>query len=198
MKKLLKSVFAIILVASFALAITGCTQNEQSKTYNALSILNGDNYILEMQVEDISTMTVAEKGENIYMNVKEEGTSFAAMYKDNTTYILSHEDKMCMTSEGKNEEIFQDTEMFSKEEIEKFKTAKYEKGKEEINGIEYEYEEYNSENAKDRYYFEGNDLKYIKTIQENGEESIMKILKMSSEVDDSVFEIPADYEKLEM
>ena len=200
MKKLLKVILPVVLVASLVLVFTGCAEDEKSKTYNALSqAFSGDNYIVSFEEEGVSTITLAVKGDNIYMSATEDDYSFTVVYKDNTTYVISNEDKMYMTSEGKNEEILsEDMAILSKEDLQEFETAEYEKGKEEINGTEYEYEEYNNEEGiKERYYFEGNDLKYIKTI-EDGEEAIVKVLKLSSEVEDSIFEIPSDYEKLEM
>ena len=79
------------------------------------------------------------------------------------------------------------------------KTQEYKTGKESIDGKEYDYEEYyDSENEiTERYYFDGNELKYVKSIDSDGEEQIMKVLKLSSEVDDSVFDIPSDYKLIE-
>lgn len=201
MKKLLRVILPVVLVASLVLIFTGCAEDEKSKTYNALSqAFSGDNYIVSFEEEGVSTITLAVKGENIYMDVKESETSIAVVYKDNTTYVISHDDKMYMASEGKNEQMLsEDMGILSKEDLKEFETAEYEKGKEQINGTEYEYEQYNGEEGvTERYYFEGNDLKYIKTIQEGEEDLIVKVLKLSSEVDDSVFEIPSDYEKIEM
>ena len=201
MKKLLKVILPVILVASLVIAFTGCAEDAKSKTYNALSqAFSGDNYIVSFEEEGVSTITLAVKGENIYMDVKEPETSLAVVYKDNTTYVISHADKMYMTSEGKDEEMLsEDMGIISKEDLQELETAGYERGKEEINGIEYEYEEYKDEEGlTERYYFEGNDLKYIKTIQEGEDDLIVKVLELSSEVDDSVFEIPSDYEKIEM
>ena len=68
-----------------------------------------------------------------------------------------------------------------------------------IDGKEYDYEEYyDSENEiTERYYFDGTELKYVKSTDSDGEEQIMKVLKLSSEVDDSVFDIPSDYKLIE-
>jgi len=201
MKKLLKVILPIIFVASLILVFTGCGETAKSKTYTALSkAFSGEDYIVSFEEEGVSTITLAVKGENIYMDVKEAENSLAVVYKDNTTYVISHNDKMYIATEGKDEQmISEDMAILSKEDLQEFETAEYQKGKEEINGTEYEYEEYRDEEGlTERYYFEGNDLKYIKTIQEGEEDLIVKVLKLSSEVDDSLFEIPSDYEKLEI
>lgn len=220
MKKVLKSILAIMLVISLALVVTGCGNNDEaskgnnakSKTYTVLSkAFSGDSYIMTLEgnmdlgegIEN-STMTLAMRGEDIYMDVDATSGHLTIMYKDNTTYVVSHADKMYMTEEGKNEEIFAEEDMFafSKEDLQYIETAKYETGKEEVNGTEYDYEEYKDEEAgtgtTERYYFSGEDLKYIKTTDANGQEEIMKVVKLSSDVEDSIFNLPTDYQKVEV
>lgn len=218
MKKVLKSILAIILVISLALVVTGCGNNDEankennakSKTYTVLSkAFAGDSYIMTLEGNmdlgeglENSTMTLAMRGEDIYMDVNATSGHLTIMYKDNTTYVVSHEDKMYMTAEGKNEEIFAEEDMFafSKEDLQYIETAKYDTGKEEVNGTEYEYEEYKDEEAGtiEKYYFSGEDLKYIKTTDANGQEEIMKVIKLSSDVEDNVFDLPTDYQKVQM
>lgn len=218
MKKVLKSILAIMLVISLALVVTGCGNNDEeskennakSKTYTVLSkAFSGDSYIMTLggnmdlgEGIENSTMTLAMRGEDIYMDVDATSGHLTIMYKDNTTYVVSHADKMYMTEEGKNEEIFAEEDMFafSKEDLQYIETAKYETGKEEVNGTEYDYEEYKDEEAgtTERYYFSGEDLKYIKTTDANGQEEIMKVVKLSSDVEDSIFNLPADYQKIEV
>lgn len=123
------------------------------------------------------------------------------MFKDNTTYLVAHDQKIYMKTEGRDESILpeEDETFLSKDELEALKTQEYKTGKESIDGKEYDYEEYyDSENEiTERYYFDGNELKHVKSIDSDGEEQIMKVLKLSSEVDDSVFDIPSDYKLIE-
>ena len=204
MKKVSKIVLAIMLVASLALIVTGCgnsNDNGKSKTYNALSkAFSGDNYIVSLDEEGVSTVIIAVKGENMYMNVKETDSNISIVYKDGSTYIISHDDEMYMVSEGKDEEMDENMSILSKEDLAEIENAEYKTGKEEINGTEYYYEEYKIDGEADteRYYFDGDNLVYIKTIDEDGEEEILKVLELSSEVDDSIFEIPSNYEKLDV
>lgn len=75
----------------------------------------------------------------------------------------------------------------------------------EVDGIEYigsgkedglVYEEYRTESGTQIfYYFDGSDLKRIKTIDE-GFESVMEILELSDNIPDDAFEIPTDYQQL--
>ena len=107
---------------------------------------------------------------------------------------------MYMKTDGKDESILSDDEAFlSKEELEALKTEEYKTGKEKIDDKEYYYEEYYAlgDEITERYYFDGNELKYVKSIDSNGKEQIIKVVKLSSKVDDSVFDIPTDYELIE-
>lgn len=75
----------------------------------------------------------------------------------------------------------------------------------EVDGIEYIgsgeedgliYEEYRAESGTQIfYYFDGSDLKKIKTIDE-GFESVMEILELSGNIPEDAFEIPTDYQQL--
>ena len=174
MKKVLKISLSILLIILLAFVITGC-----------------------------GVITLAIKGEDIYMDIDATSDHMSIMYKDDTTYVISHADKMYMTSEGKDEELFEEDDnlaIFSVEDLNAMAEAHYTTGKEDVNGTEYDYEEFKDEETgvSDKYYFSGEDLIYIKTINENGEEDIMKVIKLSSEVDDNIFNIPTGYEKLEV
>ena len=105
-----------------------------------------------------------------------------------------------MTSEGKDEELFEEDDnlaIFSVEDLNAMSEAHYTTGKEAVDGTEYDYEEFKDEETgvSDKYYFSGEDLIYIKTTNENGEEDVMKVIKLSSEVDDNIFNVPEGYEK---
>ena len=82
-------------------------------------------------------------------------------------------------------------------------------GKEEINGITYYYEEYENDetdfiifanineesNIKIRFYFNGNNICYIKNIITSEEEKQEELIKTDLKyiVDDNLFNIPEDY-----
>ncbi len=206
MKKIVKSSLIAILLVAVAIAITGCGA-KKDKTYNTLGkTLLGDTYIIELEGDNLSgtdekgTLTIAKKNGNVLQEVKSGEEKMSIMFKDNTTYLVAHDQKIYMKTDGKDESILSDDEAFlSKEELEALKTEEYKTGKEKIDDKEYYYEEYyDSENEiTERYYFDGNELKYVKSIDSDGEEQIIKVLKLSSEVDDSVFDIPSDYKLIE-
>ena len=122
MKKLLKLVLAIMLIISLAFATTGCGNNKnndensknessvntenkteengKSKTYNALNkVFSGEKYVMAIQGkadmgdgEEDLTATIATMGENMYMDVNTTKQHITAIYKDQTTYIISHDE----------------------------------------------------------------------------------------------------------
>lgn len=212
MKKLLKLGLIIALIVSLAFIITGCSNDNEenevqeqeqkiSKAYNALNnAFSGDNYIISLEgelddEEGIETITMAKKGENLYTNITSASQNVSMMYKDNVTYMILEDQKMYMTSEGKDESVFgEDTMIISKENLQQIYDRDFQTGKETIDGTEYDYEEYKlDDGTTEKYYFTGDDLKYIKIIYEDGTEEEMAVNALSAEVDDNLFEIPSDY-----
>jgi len=70
-------------------------------------------------------------------------------------------------------------------------------GTKEIDGKTYDTEELIVEGASAIYCFDGDDLVYIISSFE-GQEAVMKIVEATDKVDDSLFEIPADYTMMEL
>lgn len=225
MKKILKLFLVILLIAVVALAVTGCgkkdeenkaatenntkeenkestTESGSSKTVNALSKLQGD-YVMSLEGKsegETMAITIAVKAENIYADVKTDDEHATVIYKDGTTYLIEHSEKVYMTQEGKAEDMLSDMTFITKEDLEEVKKQECKTGKETIEGTEYDYEQYtdNEENVVETFYFSGKDLRYIKYVDEDENEEIMKVNTLSSDVDDSLFEIPTDYEKIEI
>ena len=67
----------------------------------------------------------------------------------------------------------------------------------EIDGKTYDTEEWIVEGASSIMCFDGDNLAYMIGAFE-GEEVVMKIIEVSDDVDDSLFEIPDDYTLMEM
>ena len=70
-------------------------------------------------------------------------------------------------------------------------------GKRTIDGKEYDTEEWHMEDGASIMCFDGDQLAYI-IGEADGTEAIMKIVKVSKDVDESLFEIPDDYQMMEM
>lgn len=219
MKKILKLSLIILLVVLLAFAITGCGEKEEnnvaveqdngkSKTYNLFSqVFSGNSYIMSFEGEmdlgegtESAVLTVAVKENNVYTDVDATSQHLSVIVKDNTTYIISHDEKICMTTQGEDESILgDDMLLISEDQLKEMENQEYTTGKETIDGTEYEYEEYKDQEIgiSERYYFSGSDLKYVKSIDEDGEEEIMKIIKLSSDVDSAIFNVPEGYQVID-
>ncbi|MCL2859540.1 MAG: hypothetical protein FWF46_02995 [Oscillospiraceae bacterium] len=70
-------------------------------------------------------------------------------------------------------------------------------GNEEVNGVNFYFEEYNitdSTATKVRYYFDDNDnIKYMKIFYDNGIVSLLTVNTIDTQIHDSSFTIPDDY-----
>lgn len=220
MKKILRIVLILILAIIIVFAVAGCgkkeenTQEEQkidvvndtkSRTYKAFSKIN-DDYVLSIEGkedfgegEETINIVMAVKGKNLSMNLKSDSEHMGIIYKDNTTYIILYGEKSYLKEEGKDEDALEDMTIFSAEDLDKIKDKEYITGKETIEGKEYYYEEYKDDNDNEiiKFYFQGNDLKYIKNISEE-EEVLLKVNELSSKVDDSLFDVPSDYKEISM
>ena len=124
------------------------------------------------------------------------------LIKNGNTYLIKDEDKVYYVF--KNNE----TNLNKIEDIlEALKDKEYQTGEEKIDNKSYSYIEFNqltdfaimntsnikSDTKKTRLYFDGKDLKYIKTIAGNKEE-LLKVT-ISRDVDNKLFQIPSDYEE---
>lgn len=203
MKKNVKIVLLIAMLFSMVIVLAGCGIKGNSKTYDFYAnIVSRDEYILRIEGDlEIETgkkengiVTIAEKAGNMFLATDCESQKASIINKDETTYVLMDSEKLYVETD-RNREEEEENPFFDKDEMEKIKEADYTTGKEEIDGQEYDYEEYDTEDGgKIRYYFEGTDLKYVKETN-NEEEVIMKILEATNQVDDSIFEVPVDYQE---
>ena len=136
MKKIVKSSLIAILLVAVAIAITGCGA-KKDKTYNTLGkTLLGDTYIIELEGDNLSgtdekgTLTIAKKNGNVLQEVKSGEEKMSIMFKDNTTYLVAHDQKIYMKTEGRDESILpeEDETFLSKDELEALKTQEYKTG----------------------------------------------------------------------
>jgi len=203
MKKILKQSYILLFLIVVAVMLSACG-NKTPKAYDALSkAFSGDSYTITVEGkmnltgngDETVTMTIAEKAENKYMEVKSSSVNASIIIKDNKTYTVLNDEKMYTVKDGQDASSIDTTGIkLSKDELDKMKTAAYTTGKETIDGKEYSYEKFNTEDGTDEtYYFDGKDLKYIKTMDQ-GEEVLLKIINLSGTVNDSIFNIPDGYQ----
>ena len=170
-----------------------------SKSY--IDIMGSGNYYMAFRstttyegemMESETMMTVS--GDRTAMHSTTADTDTVMVMMDGNIYMIDHASKTVIvmpqtTAEGDETlpEIPESSEPVEVDDIEYIGS-----GKED--GLVYE--EYRTESGTQIfYYFDGSDLKKIKTIDESFE-SVLEILEFSDNVSEDAFEIPADYQQV--
>ena len=199
-------IVAIIIVGLIVYAIT--TSRTESANENRLAnmyekMMQDETYSITFQLDDNNKYTVSRKGDVANIDMYNNGDHTTNIIRDGNTYLLMYSTKRYYTYQnnviGLGELPSQLNEMIQNQQPEK--------GQEKIDGHNYRYEEYKGvsdflmntdenvieENTNTRFYFDGDDLKYIQTIMEDKSELIR--VEVSYDVDDTIFEIPSDFEE---
>ena len=199
-------IVAIIIVGLIVYLVT--TNQEENVTKNRLAnmyekMMQNETYSITFQLNDNNKYTVSRKGDTANIDTYNDGSHTTNIVKDGNTYLLMYNTKRYYTYQnnvtGLGEISNQLNEIIHSQEPEK--------GQEEVNGKNYRYEEYkgvsdflmntddgiSQEDTNTRFYFDGDDLKYIRTIM--GDKSELISVDISYDVNDSVFEIPSDFQE---
>ena len=169
-----------------------------AKLYEDLS--KEQSFSFTTTLDDNNKETYAKNDNTAYTDTIYDGEESKFIIRDGNSYLLRDSDKIYYTYQ--NNEVNLNKVL---EQLNEIKNSELVEGKEEIEGRNYDYEEYtgitnfaikltddnNSEDVKTRFYFDGNDLVYIKTIIGNNQELLS--VEISNDVDSSLFEIPEDY-----
>lgn len=141
---------------------------------------------LDMEGQQVEMeATVAVKGDDTAIISKGAGMESTMIFKDDTMYMVDHGAKSVL--------VMAQTDKVEDETINTEGITYVGSGKE--GGLTYE--EYSTEDGTLKYYFDGKKLVKI-TADIAGLTTTMEILEMSNQVPDSLFEIPAGYEKIAM
>ena len=199
-------IVAIIIVGLIVYAII--TSRTESANENRLAnmyekMMQDETYSITFQLDDNNKYTVSRKGDVANIDMYNNGDHTTNIIRDGNTYLLMYNTKRYYTYQnnviGLGELPSQLNEMIQNQQPEK--------GQEKIDGHNYRYEEYKGvsdflmntdenvieENTNTRFYFDGDDLKYIQTIMEDKSELIR--VEVSYDVDDNIFEIPSDFQQ---
>ena len=209
-KVIIISVVSIIVIALIVtlviLLVNNSKNNGESSTnstkiaklYNELS--NEQSFSFTTTIDENNKEIYAKNNNTAYTDTIYDGEESKFIIRDGNSYLLRDSDKIYYTYQ--NNEVDLNKVL---EQLNEIKDSELAEGKEEIEGKNYDYEEYsgitnfaikltddnNSEDVKTRFYFDGNDLVYIKTIIGNNQELLS--VEISNDVDSSLFEIPEDY-----
>ena len=210
-KIFITSVCLIVIISIIILiiyAVTNIGAESESKDENRLvniyeRMTQNETYSITFQLNDNNRYTVYRKGDVANIDTYDDGNHTAHIVKDGNTYLLMYEMKQYYIYQNNSSEL---TEL-TNELNEIIQSQEPETGKEKIDGVNYRYEEYkgvsyflmntdeevSEENTNTRFYFDDDNLKYIKTT--TGDKSELISVNISYDVDDSVFDIPSDFQE---
>ena len=200
----------IISIAILVIGITLCfllkpkTNEELSYGINELyeSLKQEKSYSFNLTLDSNNKSFYAKQSNNAYLDDIVDKVETEMLIQNGNTYLIKDEDKAYYVYKNnesnlnKIEDILQD-----------LKNVEHEIGKEKIDDKNYSYIEFNqltdfaimntsnikSSTKKTRFYFDGKNLKYIKTIAGNKEE-LLKVT-ITKDVDNKLFQIPSNYEE---
>ena len=201
------SIIVIALIVALAILLVNNSKNNGesstnstkiAKLYNELS--NEQSFSFTTTIDENNKEIYAKNNNTAYTDTIYDGEESKFIIRDGNSYLLRDSDKIYYTYQ--NNEVDLNKVL---EQLNEIKDSELAEGKEEIEGKNYDYEEYsgitnfaikltddnNSEDVKTRFYFDGNELVYIKTIIGNNQELLS--VEISNDVDSSLFEIPDDY-----
>ena len=216
----MKKKTGILIIVMFMLVITasvlaifivktnkGATKLEN--VYNKM-VENQTYSFTRYDFEEKHKIIIHKKGAKTLIDMFNPGQHLSTLVADKDTYLIYHENKEYYVYSNNN----QDQDVII-DELKKITETECTQGKEKIYGKKYRYEEYegissflisspknmDNNSIKTRFYFDKNELVYLKTIydvinEETGErtqEEELQTVKIKYEVEDSIFEIPTDY-----
>lgn len=209
-KKIIVILMAIILILAIAISIYFVTKskntNEEIGELNNYyeKLKNTNSYSFYTSLDDKNNTSYSKKGNEAYNETNYEGKNSKYIIKNGNTYLIKDKDKVYYTYENNETDLYK-VEL----QIADIKDNEANSGKERIEGKQYKYEEFkgisefyigdnsniNEENVKTRFYFDGDNLTYIKTILNEKTEQLLKV-NFSETVDDKLFDIPSNYKEM--
>ena len=208
-------IFVFIIIVLITIAVIFILNDPKTDLTVSMykNISNSQKYtiIMEGNDEDYSyKVSIAQSGTDISidMNTKfeDEKQHTTTLITDKNAYYIMHNEEEYSVLDSGDIEI--DILIPQLKDIDE---KIYQKGKENIRGKTYYYEEYEdistylmlidvNEEAilKTRFYYDDGEIKYIKNIIEQGEEKIEELVIVDCiyDAEDSLFEIPEDYAEI--
>ena len=193
-------IIIVILIIGLVFIIQGNKKDRLLDLYKKLNNHKQYSFSIEKNDADYEYKLVISK-KNDYFCIDMYGDEHTStIKKDGYVYYVIHGEQEYYSMYDND-----DTDVNIVENaLNKIKDNPYNNGKEKINGKTYYYEEYqdsldflmklnvNEEDAvKTRFYFEGNNIAYIKNICGNSEELLKIQCKLKA--DNKSFEIPSNY-----
>lgn len=215
-KKMILIIVAIIVVLASLVGLVcwiGGGTNKENKTLDGstskisklyATLAEKQSYSFTTKLDDASQMYYAKKGDMAYSDSSYQGEHAKTLTKNGNLYLLLEDEKTYYTYQNNETDLEKILH-----QLEDLKESQYTEGKETIYGKRYSYEEYGGisdflmkedistsqeQKAKTRFYFDEDELVYIKTIM--GEEQEVLKVEISDNVNDKLFELPSDYKEV--
>lgn len=192
-KKIVLCLFALLLVGCGVETRTIDEANGDSKTYLFFKDFDPNNYYVELwdrnnNKNDDTKIIMARSDDEYYYEIN-GSTQMIVIQKDGYMYTLDPQ----MKNYNKVESPIEDYAYgVLPNDMVTLRTAGYETGEEKVYGKNYIYEKYTNDNDESTYYFDGDDLVYIR--YKSPEKTVFfKYNLTKDEVDSTLFEIPDDY-----
>lgn len=193
MKKILLFLFVLLLVGCGVETKVIDKANGDSKTYLFFKDFNPNNYYVELwdrnvNKNDDTKIIMARDGDRYYYEI--DGVSnMINIWKDGYLYTLDGQ----LKNYNKVQSPVQDNSYgILPNDMKALRVKGYETGGEKIYGKTYTYEKYTYDNEETIYYFDGDDLVYIRYngLQKN---LFYKFNLTKDKASSNLFEIPKDY-----
>lgn len=194
-----------VLIISFFINTNNIISKEEGEKIDKLyeTLKNKEQYTFSAIYDDKNKIYFAKTSDKAYVDSVVDGKEMEMIVKDGNTYLIKDDEKAYYIYKNNDTNINK-----IEDDLKELDGMKYELGKEKINGKTYSYIEYsqltnftvmdtsnlnsNSE-VKTRFYFDMNDLVYIKTTVGNYIE-LLKV-EISDNINDNLFEIPSEYKE---
>lgn len=205
-------IFSVIIIILLIVALTFIFKQEQNdrvlNMYKKICDNQDFTFSMEEQSEDIKyNVSMAQRGTDVCIDMYTDNEHTTTLVLEKNAYFIMHDSEEYY--EYSSDDIDADIIISS---LKKMTQKSYITGREEINGKTYYYEEYENNDTdflifvninedstvKTRFYFDGNDIAYIKNIVTTDDEQQEELLKITLEYDvqEELFEIPENYAEL--
>ena len=214
---IISSIIGVIILASVIGVIilnnskeSSNTENENGEIVSKLTQIydklnQAQSYTFKTTLNDQNSFSVSKQGESALAESYDESEKDSYLVKGEDTYLLVEDTKKYYTYKNNTTYLSKVTN-----DMEEILNKEFTAGKEKIDNKEYYYEEFNEvypfiinykksideSTTKTRLYFEGDNLKYIKTYVGDVQQ-LLKVDISYDGIDNNKFDIPKDYEKSE-
>ena len=178
------------------------SMSEESKTtklYNKLT--SSGKYNFNVTLDNNNKIIYAKDNNVAYRDSFSKGKESKFITTGGNAYLLNDSEKIAYKYQNNTGDLAK-----MEAQLEKTEGLQATAGKEKINNKNYDYEEYQVEtefifdsskvtddkNVKTRFYFNGDDLAYIKTIA--GDYQELSKIDINYKVDENLFKVPSNYQ----